>query len=560
MNNYAETYAHPVQRVRKAINRGQDPRMVVREDLTLSAVDGIYNQLLFDLCASNVVVGLTLMGAYEPLLDVIGWETSAVNRIVEHFITYVAPDGTYAENPTSSLLSDPCALGNSVESGGCSFVLQGWGRLRRCSEPRDLTDMEEKYCERQPTYNIAGQTIDDDSEWDMVRLMTVILQDLQREIIVGNSSVAGSQNGFEQLVDYGYVDPLTGEACPAMDSIVVDWGGQEMCPDEGASDVTVNGVAITDGYSLLGIIKDFIYLNNNRVANSTLSGVPRMILTLPSDFVRCLIDCYVCEIICENDVERMDAFEVRQMHADLRNQFGAGRMVILPFDGYPILVIPFDFGLYDTDNNVGDMYLFTTDIGNTPVTRLQAKDMNNIVSNRAASDTGHGFTVTDDGRVLEWHSFDQTCFTRCVELQWRLLLRAPWSAMRIMDVACTAGGAFGVIRNFADPTAANFANAALTAPYPVIPNLPPVVTNPGAQSDTEEDVISLQIVATEPESESMTYVAAGLPDGLTIDADTGEISGTIDTDAAGVYAVMVTVSDQNGNSTVIAFPWTVVAN
>lgn len=62
-----------------------------------------------------------------------------------------------------------------------------------------------------------------------------------------------------------------------------------------------------------------------------------------------------------------------------------------------------------------------------------------------------------------------------------------------------------------------------------ISNLPPEVTNPGDQTNVEGETISLPISATAPEQgQTLTYSAEGLPAGLTIDPDTGVISGMID--------------------------------
>jgi len=95
----------------------------------------------------------------------------------------------------------------------------------------------------------------------------------------------------------------------------------------------------------------------------------------------------------------------------------------------------------------------------------------------------------------------------------------------------------------------------------VIENQAPVVTNPGAQNGVEGDVVSLQVVATDPEDDGLTYSATNLPNGLSIDMATGLISGTIATGAAtsSPYAVQVTVSDDGTPSefTMVTFTWTI---
>ena len=60
------------------------------------------------------------------------------------------------------------------------------------------------------------------------------------------------------------------------------------------------------------------------------------------------------------------------------------------------------------------------------------------------------------------------------------------------------------------------------------PNEPPVVTNPGPRSNGEGESIDLQVTATDSESDPISYTAAGLPPGLTIDPGTGADAGHVD--------------------------------
>ena len=52
-------------------------------------------------------------------------------------------------------------------------------------------------------------------------------------------------------------------------------------------------------------------------------------------------------------------------------------------------------------------------------------------------------------------------------------------------------------------------------------NRAPVVTNPGAQSSAEGASPSLQIAASDPDGNTLTYSATGLPTGLAINSTTG---------------------------------------
>ena len=60
-------------------------------------------------------------------------------------------------------------------------------------------------------------------------------------------------------------------------------------------------------------------------------------------------------------------------------------------------------------------------------------------------------------------------------------------------------------------------------------NDPPVVINPGTQSGVEGSAVSLQIAATDTDPcDGLTYSATGLPPSLSIDENTGLITGTLD--------------------------------
>ena len=69
----------------------------------------------------------------------------------------------------------------------------------------------------------------------------------------------------------------------------------------------------------------------------------------------------------------------------------------------------------------------------------------------------------------------------------------------------------------------------------------PVLSNPGTQSATVGQSVSLQLVGSDPDGQPVTFSATNLPAGLTLSAGTGFVSGTGTT--AGTYSVTARVSD-----------------
>jgi fibronectin type 3 domain-containing protein len=93
----------------------------------------------------------------------------------------------------------------------------------------------------------------------------------------------------------------------------------------------------------------------------------------------------------------------------------------------------------------------------------------------------------------------------------------------------------------------------------VPPNAPPLVTNPGSQSNAEGSSVSLPISASDPDLDPLAYIAAGLPSGLTINPSTGVIGGSVDFDASSgsPHNVTISVGDGHNPAVDVTFTWTV---
>ncbi|WP_040733886.1 putative Ig domain-containing protein, partial [Thiocapsa marina] len=89
-----------------------------------------------------------------------------------------------------------------------------------------------------------------------------------------------------------------------------------------------------------------------------------------------------------------------------------------------------------------------------------------------------------------------------------------------------------------------------------MPNQPPNLSHPGDRSNDEGDQVSLQLLATDPENDPLTWTFDQLPPGLTMD-DYGLIIGTVGLGARGIYNVTVTVEDPLGGRDSETFAWTI---
>jgi hypothetical protein len=81
------------------------------------------------------------------------------------------------------------------------------------------------------------------------------------------------------------------------------------------------------------------------------------------------------------------------------------------------------------------------------------------------------------------------------------------------------------------------------------------VNSPGSQTGTAGTAASLQISATDTAAGTLSYGAAGLPAGLSVNTSTGLVSGTPTT--AGTSDVTVTATDSTGPSGSASFTWTI---
>ncbi|WP_298686082.1 Ig-like domain-containing protein, partial [uncultured Sphingomonas sp.] len=96
-----------------------------------------------------------------------------------------------------------------------------------------------------------------------------------------------------------------------------------------------------------------------------------------------------------------------------------------------------------------------------------------------------------------------------------------------------------------------------------VTNIAPVAEPVAGQSALDGQTVALPLGArfSDADGDTLRFTATGLPAGLSIDAATGLISGTIDHAASqvagGVYTTIVTADDGHGGTTATNFHWTI---
>ena len=86
------------------------------------------------------------------------------------------------------------------------------------------------------------------------------------------------------------------------------------------------------------------------------------------------------------------------------------------------------------------------------------------------------------------------------------------------------------------------------------PAVTPAVTNPATQTSVQGSNVTLQLTASDPNGDTLSYAATGLPAGLSLNTATGLISGVPTT--VGTFNVVVTASD-GINVASASFTWTI---
>lgn len=283
----------------------------------------------------------------------------------------------------------------------------------------------------------------------LFELGTAWSRDFAQQLYIGNptNNTAGGGyqefRGLDNLINTGYRDAITGQACAAADSLVMSFGN---------ADVATNG---------LTMVNTIIYMMRNLkyIASRTGLSPVKFAIAMPWALFYEIANFWACSymtIRCQtanmggSSTQFVDAREVVQFRDTMLGDLSDYTGQFLPIDGERIEVV-IDDAIVETDNGGGtftsSIYIVPLTVkGRIPVTYMDylaydipggALDMARTFAGQVGGNP-YAYQATDDGRFL-WHFKPPTNF--CVEMlaksQPRLILRTPYIAGRITNVRYT---------------------------------------------------------------------------------------------------------------------------
>lgn len=383
----------------------------------------------FDRCEDELIT--LSYGGRAGIMDLFNWMVSDEYTKTFNYITYTRPNFVEGQ-ATAGHLADPCTDPNSFEYGTAKITLEGFGRYGRMGPVREIVTPT-VYCRTDPRYRLDGSPITDEFEWDMNFIMDVLLQDLYRDIIVGNSATPGKFDGLQQWINTDYDTEL-------LKSLVVEWGGNDLNGTGGGA-MTINGDPLTPKPDLitllLNIFRRFRMMIkwSPALANQEING-RNMVLVAPTFLCECILDAFTCWSVCEggeNNPVNLQTYEARNFRDKLNGgRFGGG---FISLDGQIIDLFPYDWEtMHGTQR--GDVYFMTLSIGNQQI--WEGEHLNAASAAGRMKNQGHQeYFSTDGGRIIGTSDVQNLCIQTKVWIRPRLVCRAPWLQARIMNVECS---------------------------------------------------------------------------------------------------------------------------
>lgn len=266
-------------------------------------------------------------------------------------------------------------------------------------------------------------------------------RDFARKIYTGtptNNTAGGGHKefwGLDALINTGYRDAETSQACAAADSIVRSFNNRDI-----------------DSYGTT-IVKEITYIYRNLKYLASHAGLDPVdwVITMPFGMFYALTDIWPCAYlsyrcqVASGSTQFLDSGEVEKLRSGMRGNLYNYTGQYLLIDGQQVPVI-IDDAITETQNAgssfTADMYFVPLRVmGNTPVTFMEYFNFDSPGGSMEMANffAPPGSFYTSDGGAFLWHRKPPT--NACVQMlaitRPRLLLLTPYLAARLTDITYT---------------------------------------------------------------------------------------------------------------------------
>lgn len=417
----------------QASYQNQTLPLAYKESSLTAATVSIYGRYsIFDPCSPGDVFGLQVQTT--GLMQWLGFRPNKYYRRRVDFIPWIGPAGTVACTSETGA-GAPCDDPEGWEYAVCGYDLTHTSWYHRAGEALDPHTIVQERCETTPRYRLNGVQIKDDVEWQMNGIMTVLQQDVKRDMIHGSHANAYQMDGLESIIKTGYTND-NGTTCPQVDSILVDWDNDDL-------DGAVNGY--NNFFDYLDEVVTEIEWRASAIG--TISEVDMALVT--SRFMAtCLLDAYACYTTCGvttlSDVtDQALRAQQRAMRRDLNGgplydgATAVGYIHLKSGRRLPIIVDDaMDIGKF-SDTYCTDIYLLSRRIGAIDVLYGEYLDTR-VYENRVRAQMP-SFSAKADaaGRFVTKGKEDNWCIQLIMGTSPEIYLSAPWAQVRIQDICCS---------------------------------------------------------------------------------------------------------------------------
>lgn len=277
---------------------------------------------------------------------------------------------------------------------------------------------------------------------------------LGKVAIQGDSSLSSTDTelgfiseyeGLDRLIKTGYTDAKTGQAVPALDSMVISFN----------ADVagTIGG---GDGRNLVQAVSDLIWSGMDRARAYGMDGATWALVMRPEQW-RPFIAAYSTQYNTYGSSTTVAGVSLNDnLDSINRMRIEMERGMFVLVDGLPIPVV-FEEGIprEQTAANTfkSDIYYVPVEWNGVPLTRFEYFDMDNANLQEFASFVSTDkFTTLNNGMYLVGYRYTPLCLEYHYAARMRMILELPSLAGRLDDVHFTTR----TLQRLADPGDTNF--------------------------------------------------------------------------------------------------------